>query len=173
MSKYFLLFCLSISLNNMIVAQTDQNTKLNYSEKSTPELIEKYSHKGKGYNPYLVGSKWQVAHLNFLPELAPDAIQKLDVHRKTDETFLLMAGQAVLIAGDIKDGDVAFEVINMKPKVLYNIPQDRWHNIAMSKDAEISITEDANTHKGDFDFFFLSEDQKKELKELIENKWEY
>ena len=79
-------------------------------------------------------------------ELVPDSIKKLDVHHKTDETFLLMKGEAVLIAAEIENGEVAFEVIYMKQGVLYNIPKGLWHNITMRKGVEISITEDANTH---------------------------
>ena len=82
--------------------------------------------------PYLIGPKWQVAQLNFQPDLAPEAIKKMDVHHHTDETFLLMAGQAVLIAAEIQQNRIAFEVSNMKPRVLYNIPKGCWHNIALS-----------------------------------------
>src|SRR5210317_263612 len=98
------------------------------------KLIEEYRHSKEGYNPYLIGPKWQVAQLNFQPDLAPDAIEKVDVHHHTDETFLLMTGQAVLIAGAIQENRIRFEVINMEPKVLYNIPRGCWHNIALSED---------------------------------------
>ena len=135
------------------------------------KLIEEYRHSKEGYNPYLIGPKWQVAQLNFQPDLAPGAIEKVDVHHHTDETFLLMAGQAVLIAGEIQENRILFEVINMEPKILYNIPKGCWHNIALSEDAEISITEDANTHLGDYEFHYLSEDEKIELYELIESVW--
>lgn len=133
--------------------------------------IQKYRHKGQGYEPYLIGPKWQVAQLNYMPELAPDAINKLDVHHKTDETFLLMHGQAVLIAGEINDNKVGFSVINMEPRIVYNIPKGCWHNIALSVDAEISITEDANTHLGDFEFYPLNNEQRKELEKLIKSVW--
>lgn len=135
------------------------------------KLIEEYRHSIEGYNPYLIGPKWQVAKLNFLPDLAPNAIKKIDVHHNTDETFLLMAGQAVLIAAEINQDKVQFEVINMKPKVLYNIPKGCWHNVALSTDAEISITEDANTHLGDFEFHYLNEEEQKELTKLINSVW--
>ena len=134
-------------------------------------LIEEYMHSKEGYKPYLVGPKWQVAQLNYEPNLAPNAIQKVDVHYQTDETFLLMAGKAVLIAAEFKQNKVHFEVINMKPKVLYNIPKGCWHNIAMSNDAEVLITEDANTHLGDYEFHYFNEEERLELKDLIEASW--
>lgn len=136
------------------------------------KLIEEYKHKGEGYYPNLVGPKWQVAQLNYEPGLAPGAIKKIDIHYNTDETFLLMAGRAVLIAAEIKDNRVEFEVINMKPRVLYNIPKGCWHNIALSDDAEILITEDANTHLNDFDFYYLNQADQRELVILIESVWQ-
>ena len=119
------------------------------------KLIEEYRHSDQGYNPYLIGPKWQVAQLNYQPDLAPGAIKKIDVHHHTDETFLLMDGQAVLIAAEIQQNRIGFEVINMKPKVVYNIPKGCWHNIALSTDSKILITEDANTHLGDYDYHYL------------------
>ena len=135
------------------------------------KLIEEYRHSKEGYNPYLIGPKWQVAQLNFQPDLAPDAIKKVDIHYQTDETFLLMSGQAVLIAAEIQENRIAFEITTMKPKVLYNIPRGCWHNIALSRDAEVSITEDANTHLGDYEFHYLNEKEQKELSEMIEFVW--
>ena len=135
------------------------------------KLIEEYRHSKMGYNPYLIGPKWQVAQLNYQPDLAPHAIKKIDIHHNTDETFLLMAGQAVLIAAEIQQNSILFEVINMKPKVLYNIPRGCWHNVALSTDAEVLITEDANTHLGDYEFHYLKEKDQKELNELIESVW--
>jgi hypothetical protein len=140
-------------------------------DKQKDKLIEEYRHSKEGYNPFLIGPKWQVAQLNYLPELAPGAISKIDVHHLTDETFLLMAGQAVLIAAEIRQNRITFEVCEMKPRVLYNVPKGCWHNIALSRDAEVSITEDANTHLGDYEFHYLNEEEQKELCELVESVW--
>lgn len=134
-------------------------------------LIEEYRHDKEGYNPYLIGTKWQVAKLNYESNLAPDTIKKVDIHHHTDETFLLMAGQAVLIAAEIQGNCVEFEVTNMKPRVLYNIPKGCWHNIAMSEDAEVLITEDANTHLGDFEFYHFNEEEEAKLRKLIKEVW--
>lgn len=133
--------------------------------------IEKYRHEMEGYSPYLIGPKWQVAQLNYDPSMAPDSIEKIDIHHCTDETFLLMEGHAVLIAAEINDNGPKFEVIKMKPKVLYNIPKGCWHNIAMSEDAEVLITEDANTHLYDYEFYHFNSHEKEELKQLIKSVW--
>jgi hypothetical protein len=121
------------------------------------KLIEEYRHSNQGYNPYLIGPKWQVAQLNYQPDLAPGAIKKIDVHHHTNETFLLMDGQAVLIAAEILQNRIGFEVINMKPKVVYNIPK----------------AEDTNTHLGDYDYHYLNKEEQKELCELIVAVWKY
>ena len=135
------------------------------------KLIEEYRHEKEGYNPYLIGPKWQVAQLNYEPGLAPDAIKKVEAHHQTDETFLLMAGQAVLIAAEVHDNKVNFEVSNMKHRVLYNIPKGCWHNIAMSEDAEVLIIEDANTHLGDYEYHYFNEEEEMELRALLKSVW--
>ena len=40
-----------------------------------------------------------------------------------------------------------------------------------SKDAEVLITEDANTHLGDYEYHYLKEDDKKELHDLVRSVW--
>lgn len=139
--------------------------------KNNTKIIQEYRHIGEGYRPYLIGPRWQVAQLNYMPELAPDAINKIDKHHKTDETFLLMAGQAVLIGAQMHLNKVSFKVIKMEHKVVYNIPKGCWHNIALSSDAEISITEDANTHLGDYEFYYLNKEEQTELHSLIKSAW--
>lgn len=134
-------------------------------------LIENFSHEKEGYNPYLFGPKWQVAQLNYELGLVVDAIAKIDIHHKRDETFLLMDGQAVLIVTEMVNGTPIFELIDMETKVLFNIPKDCWHNIVMSEDAQVLITEDADTHMGDFEFYHLNDSEKEALKQQIKAVW--
>lgn len=168
---HIILFLLICGCANHISAQSEKGNKIGQKSDNNLDLIETYRHDGEGYNPYLIGPKWQVAQLNYMPSLAPEEIKKMDVHHETDETFLLIKGEAVLIAGEIKNEHMTFEVLKMKPGVLYNIPKGLWHNIAMKPGAEVSITEDANTHLGDYEFFYLNDDQIKELEQLIKESF--
>ena len=127
------------------------------------QLIEEYTHTGIGYNPFLIRNNWQVAKLNFVAGQGFEDIEKIDVHLNTDEVFILLKGQAVLIAAEKNEDQVSFQMVNMQEGVTYNIPKMVWHNIAMSEDAQVVIIEDANTHLGDFEYYYLNPEQKEKM----------
>ncbi|MCG8580047.1 MAG: hypothetical protein MI866_09030 [Bacteroidales bacterium] len=125
----------------------------------TNKLIEKYREAGDGYHPFLIRDGWQVAQLNYDDNQKVENIKKLDVHLKTDEVFVLLKGQAVLITASIENNRPLFELELMKSGITYNVPQDVWHNIAMLKGSEVLIVEKSDTHLSDFEFFNLTEEQ--------------
>lgn len=128
-----------------------------------PEIIEIFVHKGEGYNPFFIRDHWQVAQLNHIPAQDLLQIEKMDMHRKTDEIFILTKGTAVLIAGEIEKEEFLFQCICMEVGITYNIPANAWHNIAMDKHAELIIVEKSNTHLGDFAYQFLTKKERQEL----------
>ena len=130
-------------------------------------LIEEYTHTGIGYNPFLIRNNWQVAQLNYIQVQGINDIQKIDVHFETDEVFILIDGKAMLIAAEKEGDQVSFEIILMEQGVVYNIPKNVWHNIAMFEDARIIIVEKDNTHLGDYDYYYLQEEQKEKLNQQI------
>ena len=123
------------------------------------ELIEVYRHDGAGYNPYLITSLWQVAQLNHSQENAFYGICRMDVHHHTDESFVLLKGTVVLIAASIAGEEVEFAPELMQYGRTYNIPENCWHNLMMSEDAEVLVVENAHTHEADFEFHYLSDEQ--------------
>jgi mannose-6-phosphate isomerase-like protein (cupin superfamily) len=126
-------------------------------------LIEIYTHTAEGYNPFLIRDKWQVAQLNYVSGQGFADMDKVEVHRQTDEVFILLKGTAVLITAE-KDGDkIDFQTVAMIKGITYNIPAGVWHNIAMAPDAQIIIVEDACTHLHDVTYFHLSDEQKKDI----------
>jgi mannose-6-phosphate isomerase-like protein (cupin superfamily) len=131
------------------------------------ELIETYYTKENGYHPFFIRKHWQVAQLNYLPALSFETIERLDLHQHTDEIFVLTKGTAVLIAAVIQYSWVNFKCILMQPGVIYNIPINTWHNIAMDKNAEIMIVEKSNTHLGDCLYYPLTQPDKDKLKDQI------
>ncbi len=131
------------------------------------QLIETYLHKGEGYNPFFIKDDWQVAQLNYVKEQDPEHIVKIDMHLLTDEIFILLKGNAVLIGAFERDGVLVFECKKMLEGITYNIPVNTWHNVAMEREASMIIVEKSNTHLGDVVYMKLSRAQEEELKEQI------
>lgn len=130
-------------------------------------LIETYSHDGEGYNPFLIRAGWQVAQLNYMPEQAPGGIVKMDKHLQTDEVFILLKGQAILIAATQTAAGFSFTGLKMQPGITYNIPVNTWHNIAMDEMAQVIIVEKNDTHLGDFIYQPLTSGEKEALDHLV------
>ena len=131
------------------------------------KLIEQYTNHTPGYDPCLIRDRWQAALLNYSTDETLESITKLDIHYRTDEVFVLLAGHAVLIAADIDGGRVTYEAIDMQPNVIYNIPGNVWHKIAMQEDSQVLIVENSNTHLDDFAFYDLSPLQKEDLVKAV------
>ena len=135
------------------------------------KLIETYVHDGEGYNPYLMGPKWQVAQLNYSLEEALESKIRLDIHHYTDESFLLIDGVAVLIGAEIDNCEIKYDIVRMQPGILYNIPREMWHNIVLKPGGKVLIIEDAGTHlphpDGDYEFHYFSDVQKEEFRREV------
>ena len=129
--------------------------------------LETYKIKEKGYHPFLIREGWQVAQLNYTEEQDIENINKIDVHFETDEAFVLLRGNAVLITAILEDKKPTFFVKLMEYNTTYNIPKKVWHNITMKKDCEVLIVEKSNTHLADFEFFYLNEEHITNLKEKV------
>lgn len=128
------------------------------------KIIECHDPRQAGYNPFLVGPVWQTAVLNYAPAESLERIEKLDIHHRTDELFVLLEGHAVLIAASLDDSGVAdYDLQDMVPGAAYNIRRDVWHKIAMSEGSRVLIVENAGTHLGDFEFHDLSATEREEL----------
>lgn len=130
-------------------------------------MIETYFHKGEGYNPFIIRDGWQVAQLNYVPGHGFDDIDRIEIHRDTDEVFILLRGHAVLVIARPEKEGVTFYGEKMKSGITYNIPAGTWHNIAMDADVEIIIVEKSDTHNQDCAFLELSQSGKDDLYTLI------
>ena len=135
-------------------------------------MIEEYNIKEKGYHPFIVKKGWQLARLNYTEEQQINQITKLDVHLKTDEIFIPIAGKAVLIAASIVNNEPQFEMELMKINHIYNIPKGVWHNIAMEEGSEVFIAEKSNTHVSDFEYYDLSKEKIEELGRMVKAQLE-
>ena len=130
------------------------------------KLLEIKDYDGEGYQPLVDFGTWRVAFLRFIDELIPENIYRLERHVETDEVFVLLDGQAVLLLGE---GDQEIEKLIhqvMRPGILYNVKQNAWHNCVLSRDATILLVENRNTSSENTEYIELSLEQRKKLVDL-------
>lgn len=129
--------------------------------------LETYCHAGSGYNPFLIRDGWQVAQLNWAPELAPKAMREVEQHNQTDEVFIQCKGESILIRAHEISGRLRFSICRMHPCVVYNIPAGVWHAIAMWPDDVVWIVEKSHTHLGDVVHRELTAQECSDLQKVI------
>lgn len=135
------------------------------------KLIETYRHEGDGYNPFLIRDGWQVAVLNYSPAEDIESIRTLDIHHFTDEVFLLLKGDVVLVSACIDGDRIEYDNVRLKQGTIYNIPENVWHKVAMKPDSSVLIVEKDKTHIGDFEFHNLTQAQIEALKKDVYSKY--
>lgn len=63
----------------------------------------------------------------------------------TDEIFILQKGMACLILANSEASVSKVDIVSMKPNEIYNVPQNIWHHVLLSKEARVLIIENSDT----------------------------
>ncbi len=99
--------------------------------------IELFDYTGEGFAKVIRYQGWRVAIINYADRYNKKNIEKLERHLLTDEVFVLLEGEATLIA---EDGECP-----MVKNKLYNVKAGAWHAIYVSEDAKVLIVENNDT----------------------------
>ena len=132
-------------------------------------MIEHYKQDVAGYSPFLIRPGWQVAQLQYAPELRFGVVARVERHNQSDEAFVALKGRPVLGVISIGGpGPARIEAAGMDSGVTYNIPQGLWHTICLSPGDVVLIVERSDTHRLDVEYRDLSASDSAELNRLIE-----
>ena len=101
--------------------------------------------KARGYLPLVDFGSWRVAVLGFDDDLRADRIDSMERHTETDEVFVLVAGQAVLILGGCQLRPGAVHPVVMHERRVYNVRRGTWHGVLLSPDASVLLVENRDT----------------------------
>ena len=127
------------------------------------DLIEIKHYDGKGYQPLVDFNTWRVAILHWERSLLPEEIEKMERHTQTDEVFVLLDGKATLILGGNSIKVDGIHPCNLEKCMLYNVKQDVWHTVLLSRDATILIVENRDTGDDNTEYCPLAEEHKREI----------
>ena len=108
-------------------------------------------HTGEGYARVVDGPKWTVAELNYAQKFDADGISYLERHIETDETFVLLAGEATLLIGE------NVERVPLEMFKCYNVKAGIWHNIILTPGTRVLVVENSDTSRSNTDYIELAD----------------
>ena len=108
--------------------------------------LDVLEYSGDGYSRVVSGAKWTVAALNYADRFDERNIVDLERHNLTDETFVLLSGEATLLVGE------EVKRVNMEPLKFYNVRAGVWHNIVVTPGSRVLVAENADTSKDNTDY---------------------
>ncbi len=132
------------------------------------ENVNTFFFQGQGFKPLLVSAGWQVAQLNDCEELHSDTVNRIERHDASDEVFVLLRGNALLVTATQQAGQHQFELLQMEQGVTYNIPLGTWHTIMTSPGMQVMIVEKKNTHLNDVTYCALTDEEREALRAKLE-----
>ena len=132
------------------------------------DLLEIREHNGRGFKPLITFGEWRVAILRFLDDLRPERIDSMERHTETDEVFVLLSGQAVLIIGGNGAQVEGIYPQLMEPGKIYDVKCKTWHTILLSQDASVLLVENKDTGELNSEYSCLSAEHRVRILEIAQ-----
>jgi ureidoglycolate hydrolase len=129
--------------------------------------IEVSEFTGKGMSRVYENQKWTVGIKNWKPANDITGIDCLERHNETDELFVLLSGQCILIYANEGAGGLDIKAVAMEPLKVYTIPATLWHNTITQRDTKMVLVEDSSTGMANSDILNLSQEQIAVVKKLV------
>ncbi|ADL04209.1 hypothetical protein [Lacrimispora saccharolytica] len=131
------------------------------------ELIEIVKIQEEGYTPLVDFQTWRVAVLRHCEDVNVERLDSMQRHMETDEVFVLLEGNCVLISGG--DGERPGEVmcVRMIKNQLYNVKKGVWHTHALDEEGCVLIIENQDTSDKNSPTELLSSGQKEVIQKQV------
>lgn len=129
-------------------------------------LLEVRDYQGIGYQPLIDFGAWRVAILRYLDDIHPERNNSMERHTQTDEVFVLVQGQGMLILGgnDANVNEIDSQMLECG--VIYNVKRNAWHTILLSRNAKVLLVENQDTGSHNSEYCQLSSEQQNLIREL-------
>jgi len=124
------------------------------------KLLEIREYTDPGYQPIIDFGTWRVAILNYIDEIHPAQIDKVERHNETDEVFVLNKGQGILFIGEGKSQVEKISPQVLEPRKMYNVKRGVRHTVVLSRDGSVLLVENRNTSRENSDYAPLNFEQR-------------
>lgn len=127
------------------------------------KLVEIGDFTGNGYDTVVKFGGWRAAYLNNTTD-AVSYPAYFERHTQSAELFVLVAGNCKLLASS--DGKQDYEVHDMKPLVMYNVPQTSFHAVVMQPGCRLLIVENIDVSSENSEYYYLNDAEKANVQEI-------
>jgi hypothetical protein len=128
--------------------------------------LEIREYAGPGFQPLIDFGGWRVAMLRYDERDDAQASLIMERHTQTDEVFVLIGGEAILLLGGTGPQVEAVASVRMEPRKLYNVRENAWHSILLSRDASILIVENRDTAEANSEYAELAPAQRAQILDI-------
>jgi hypothetical protein len=131
-------------------------------------MLEQIEIEGMGFRPLKDYGSWRIAQLSYDPGVnALDSLSTLGRHFKTEEAFLLLQGEAVMVTAGTGKQPRDYEAVRFVPGWIYVVKQEQWHAAVLKPGSRVLIVENRDTGAKNSENHALSKEEKLEIRTCI------
>ena len=102
-------------------------------------MLEIINNTPSGFSPIIKNSNFLCAFITHSPMYSEGKVLKMKRHNDTDEVFVLLSGDAVLLTRD--NDKEKCQVTKLSVCTTYIVKAGTWHYLALSNNGKVFVTE--------------------------------
>ena len=131
-------------------------------------MLEEIDIQGQGFQPLKDHGSWRIAQLSFDPRVnALDSLASLGRHFDTEEAFILLQGEAIMVTARTQDRPGSYEAVKFAAGKIYVVRQRQWHAAVLKPGGRLLIVENRDTGADNSENHSLSTDEKFEIRACV------
>ena len=131
-------------------------------------MLEEINIQGQGFQPLKDYGSWRIAQLSYDPGVnALESLASLGRHFETDEAFLLLQGEAVMVTAGTQDQPRSFKAVKFASGKIYVVQQKQWHVAVLKPGSRLLIVENRDTGAENSENYSLSNEEKLEIRACV------
>jgi ureidoglycolate hydrolase len=131
-------------------------------------MLEEINIQGQGFQPLKDHGSWRIAQLSFASSVnALDSLAALGRHFQTEEAFVLLQGEAVMVTAGTQDQPGSFEAVKFAAGKIYVVRQRQWHAAVLKPGSRLLIVENRDTGAENSENHSLSTEEKLEIRACV------
>lgn len=131
-------------------------------------MLEQFEIHGQGFQPLKDYGSWRIAQLSYDPSVNDlDSLSSLGCHYETEEAFVLLQGEAVIVTAETGKKPLSFEAVKLVPGRIYVVAVGQWHAAVLKPDTRLLIVENRGTDSANSENRALSNGEKLEVRRSV------